>query len=392
MSDKLNKLDGIKKAAEYIETRGSYVKTAINTQSAVWSGENNDLPPIVLTCSLTEEQNAWLPWYNTNETHFDSEKMFITGLRESISAVNGNFGAVPSMRANMGCGIVPSLFGIQQTLFDDGKMPWMLEHIKKETFDRDSVFTPDDSRNGEEFKAAMRHMEYMTEKLREYDVKNVFVYPLDLQGAIDTAHLIYGDEIFYDFYDDPDFIHNLLKLSCDAMDFAMRECFKRMDRSDEFVTHYNMWVMPRKLGGLKLSEDTTTLLPPAIIEEFAAPYLRIMLERYNGGYVHYCGKNNYLLDMVLKEPLVRGINFGNPDMHDMPEVIRRCKENKKVYAGGLHIKPGENLSDLLTRVLEAAYDRETGCFYVLLQHYCDIKERENFLGEFERVFDKIRKN
>ena len=386
-------LDGIKKAVDYIKANDKYIKSAINMQSAVWRGEPTDISPFVVSCPLTEEQASWLPWHNTEETHFDSEKMFITGLRDMLAAVNGCCGAVPSVRANMGCGIIPSLFGIQQALFGDGKMPWMLEHAKKEALmQREPVFSINDPRNGEEFAAALRHMDYITDKLREYDLNNAFIFPLDLQGPIDTAHLIYGDTIFYEFYDDPEFTHRLLSLSCDAMDFAMRECFKRIDRSDELITHYNMWVMPRSLGGLKLSEDTTTLLPPGLIDEFAMPHLRDMLNRFNGGYVHYCGKNDHLLNVLLKEPLVRGINFGNPDMHDMSEVIRRCKESRKVYAGGVHILPGESLFDFFTRVLEPAYDCNTGCFYILLQHYCNINERENFIGEFERAFDKIREN
>ena len=379
--------DEIKKAINYIKANSLYITKAINMQSSVWRGEKIDMPPLALSCGLTEEQNSWLPWHNFKEIHFDSEKMIINELRGVVSAINGNYGAVPSMRANMGCGIIPSLFGKQQRLFED-KMPWLVDHADKEDIKSKSDFNIDDSA---EFAEAINHMEYMAEILRENNLENIFIFPLDLQGAIDTAHLIYGDTIFYDFYDDPEFVHQLLDLSCDAIDFAMQECFRRIDRSDKFIAHYNHLIIPRELGGLKISEDTTTLLSPTLIDEFAKPYLRKILEQYNGGYVHYCGKNNHLLNVLLDEPLVRGINFGNPDMHDMDEVLGKCRETKKIYVGRINKKNGETHFDYFRRMLEPAYDKNTGCFYIIPQYYCDSKERENVIGEFERAAERVMK-
>ena len=378
--------DGIKKAEEYIMENSGYIDKAIAAQCAVWRGEAPEMPPLALSCGLNEEQQSWLPGYNTNETHFDSEKMYADGLRGVLSAVNGGYGAAPSMRANMGCGIVPSLFGRQQRLFDD-KMPWMLDHVDKDEINEDRSFDINDSA---EFAAAMAHMEYMTEKLRECGLAGrVFVYPLDLQGPIDTAHLVYGDDIFYQFYDDPEFTHLLLGLSCDAVYFAMDECFKRIDKSGEFVAHYNHLILPANMGGIKISEDTTTLLSPALIDAFARPYLHKMLDFFGGGYTHYCGKNAHLLDVLISEPLVAGINFGNPEMHDMAEVLSRCRGAGKVYTGALPRQGGETHFEFFARILERAYNRDTGCFYIIPQYYCDLREREQVVGEFERAVEFV---
>jgi len=148
-------------------------------------------------------------------------------------------------------------------------------------------------------------------------------------------------------------------------------------------------IIPRSLGGIKISDDTTTLLSPALIDEFAQPYLHKMLEFFNGGYVHYCGKNNHLLDVVLAEPLVRGLNFGNPDMHDMTEVIERCRDAKKVYTGWVNKTESESLFDFFKRILEPAYDKDTGCFYIIPQYNCNLDERENVIGEFERAAESV---
>ena len=385
-------LDGIKKAIDYIKSNDAYINNAIKLQDSIWQNDKTDMPPLVLSCGLTEEQQSWLPYYNLKEIHFDSEKMFINGLRDTLSAVNGNYGAVPSMRANMGCGIVPSLFGSQQRLFED-IMPWLVDHVSKndiENMKSDYDFKISDSK---EFSAAMDHMEYMTGMLRDNGLTGkVFVFPLDLQGTIDSAHLVYGDTIFYDVYDDPEFVHHLLKLTNKSICFAIDECFKRIEKSDEFITHYNHLIIPKNKGGVKISEDTTTLLSPPLIDEFARPYLAELLDYFNGGYVHYCGKNNYLLDVLFDEPLVWGINFGNPEMHDMTKVLENCRDTKKVYTGGVNRKDGENQFDFFKRILQASYDKNTGCFYILPQYHCNVNDRENVIGEFERAAEYVIKN
>ncbi|MCL2645763.1 MAG: hypothetical protein FWD61_02015 [Phycisphaerales bacterium] len=386
MAQQYTMTDGLKRACDFIAENSGYVNQAIALHSAVWRGERVDAPPLMLSCWLTDEQRTWLVQSNYKAIHFDSEKMLANELQSVLTAINGNSGAVPSMRANMGCGIVSTLVGLEQSLFED-KMPWMLRHLKKEEIKPRYDFSVDSS---SEFAAAMRHMEYMQTFLREQRLDNVFIFPLDLQGAVDTAHLIYGDAIFYDFYDDPDLIHHLLRVSCDAVEFAIRECFARIRRSEEFVTHYNSIVIPRALGGLKVSEDTTTLLSPDLIDTFALPYLRDILTRFNGGYVHYCGKNDHLLDILLNEPLVRGINFGNPNKHDMTAVLNRFRDKGKIYVGAANRLQDESQFDYFKRILGASYNPETGCFAVMLHYWCSLQERDGVLDDYARAAACVR--
>ena len=381
-------IENLEKVIDYIKTNDSYIVKAIDLQCSIWRGEKTNMPPLALSCWLTEEQNSWLPYYNYKEIHFDNEKMFCNGLRDVLSVINGNYGAVPSMRANMGCGIIPSLFGPQQRLFED-IMPWLVDHVKKENIKYNYDFIINDSL---EFFAAMDHMDFMTGILRENDLTGkVFIYPLDLQGPVDTAHLIYGDDFFYDLYDDPEFVQRLLKVSCEAVYFAMNECFTRIEKSDEFVAHYNYLIIPASMGGMKISEDTTTLLSPDLIDEFARPHLHNMLDFFNGGYVHYCGKNDYLLKVLFDEPLVRGINFGNPEKQDIVKILENCCKTGKIYVGRLPMNSGESYFDYFSRILEPSYNKEIGSFHIIPEFSCNLNERGNVIGEFERAAELIVK-
>ncbi len=353
---------------------GPRIRRAVELQEQVWLGQGPAEQPLLLTCQSDADFDRRFSAFNTMETHFDGEKMFMSGLREAMLAAMGGAQAVPSMRANMGCGIVPTLLGLRQQLFPD-KMPWVTEHLDKATLAR---MEPYHLAAGEEMQAALSHMELMGRRLAGGPCR---VFPLDIQGAFDTAHIVYGDAIFYDIYDDAPFVHHLLELSCCAAETAMDACLARIPDSDRYVAHYNGLVIPRSLGGLKLSEDTSTLLNADAIAEFVSPYLHRLLARFGGGYVHYCGKNPHLFETVMAEPLAHGINFGNPEMHDMEAVLRRCAALRKVYYGGAPRLPGEGRRQWFARLLHASQGH--GSRWLLLQHSCASGDLEQVQADWQ---------
>jgi hypothetical protein len=238
-------------------------------------------------------------------------------------------------------------------------MPWITKHLDRETLQK---LKPSDIKLTDEFKLGLEHMAYQAEKIQG---TGAYVFPMDLQDAIDVAHLVYGDSFFYDLYDDPPFINHLLDLSCIAIEKGMAECLKIIPGSDKVVTHYNHLAMPRSGGGMKFSEDTSTLLSPDHIDEFTIPSLKRQLEFTGGGYVHYCGHHVHLLDALLEIDKVRGLNFGNPEKYDMEEVLRRVAKAGKVYYGGIPRKNDENYKTYFSRLCTAATD-SNGCCRLLL--------------------------
>ncbi len=329
-------------------------------QCAAFRFEPLERQPLLLSASLYGKQLDF-PSFNSLEIHNDHEKMMLSGLRSALESMNGVREAVPSLRANMGCGIVPALFGVVPRLFED-KMPWVKEHLPKQ---RLMEMTPDDLRITPEFQMALDHMDYMRERLEGSGVR---LFPVDIQGTFDTAHILLGDSIFYELYDDPSFVHHLLDLSCHAISIALRECRARMPESEREMPHYNALVMPRELGGLKLSEDTPTLLNKEQIAEFITPYMHRALAEAGGGYIHYCGQNPHLYEAVMNEPLAYALNFGNPEKHDMAQVLSDCAAHGKLYYGSLAQQSGELDIPEITRLLRAS--RLNGRLHLLLTHSC----------------------
>jgi len=374
--------DGIKRALEFLAGKKENYKNAVKKQDTFWRRQPQDAPPLCLSCGLTEEQESWLPEeFNTKEIHFDSKKMLINGLRAAMTAASGGCEALPSLRANMGCGIIPTLFGVEQTLFED-KMPWVLGHLPKEKL-RD--MTSGDLKEGAEFNAAMEHMQYMRFALEGTGVP---VYPLDVQGAFDTAHIVYGDDIFYDLYDDEAFTAHLFDLAEQAVYLCVDRCFEVMAPAD-YVPHYNHMAIPKDMGGIKLSEDTSTLVNADIIEKFIAPSIDNIYARYGGGYVHWCGKNMPLFDSCLNREKAYGINFGNPEKYDMPAILADIVKAGKVYVGGQPKEPGESHFDCFVRILRPAY--KNGVFHIMPAYGCSLEERDEVADAYQRAAEAVRK-
>ncbi len=366
----------IREAIESLGQRQAQFEKAAELQLAVWQGEKPEKQPLLLTCQLDREDKERFPSFSLKESYRDSEKMFANEFKTMLTAAYGGAQAVPSLRANMGCGIFPTLFGVKQEVFDD-KMPWIREHLTKE---RLSGMGVEDLRISDDFKLGLEHMAYMAQML---EGTGCMVYPMDLQGPFDIAHLVYGDAIFYELYDDPEFVHHLLELSCQAIFLGMEECFKVIPDSDKKLAHYNCLVMPRSKGGIKTSEDTVTLLSKDHIQEFVVPYLEKVLSYFGGGWIHYCGKNPHLYKAIMEMPLVYGINFGNPELHDMEYVLRQCAERNKVYYVPIPKKEDESAEEYFSRYLNAAKAGDR-CL-LLLSYECKKEERRQVLETWEKA-------
>jgi len=303
------------------ETVEPQMKARADKQLALWAGTPG------LCCEFHGVDTPWaarLPDYDLAEIHWDSEKMLVSQLKSALSVALSDSDGVPSVRANMGCGLVGGLFGLEQRVFPD-KMPWLLEHLSKEQI---LALQPGEFTITDEYRQALEHMRYMKDMLRGTGIE---VFPLDLQGPVDSAHLLYGDDFFYDLYDDPGFIHHLLDLTHAALVRLMTDCFEIIQPGD-FVAHYNRLVLPSQ-APLKVSEDTTTLLGREHIFEYCVPRTKALLDHFGGGYVHYCGWNPHLYEAVVEHIKPLGLNLGNAEKHGMAAILRDLAGRGMFYFG-----------------------------------------------------------
>ena len=319
------------------------IDLARRRQAAVWRGETPDRWPLLLNGPLAPGQQA-IPAPNFKEAFYDADLMLCSGVRAACGAAAGASDAVPSMRANMGTGTLPACLGLEQRVFED-KMPWLRERLTRA---QAAKLQPDDIRVRGAFERGLDAMR----RVREIMGDALPVYCMDTQGPLDLAHLLIGDDLFYALIDDPPFVHHLMEI---CLELGIRgHAWMKEVAGEPRDRHYHGNALYAENMGVRICEDTTVMLGPDAVAEFAVPYTRRLAQHFGGAWIHYCGRRDHLTEMMLDIPEVRGINFGhlprNKDAHVLEEDMRRVLARGKVYFGGWPRDPGESGRDYLRRM------------------------------------------
>jgi uroporphyrinogen-III decarboxylase len=356
------------KILELLELDDRAIVEGKERQDATWHNREVDYLPIIFAGEVPEKKEYQC--YNLKEQFFDKEKMLQEELWPVIAHSGSYSDAQLSLRANLGTGFVATVFGLEQEIFED-KMPWLKKHLSKEEI-INFEFPPDITKAGL-MPRAIEYIKFFQEKL----AGKVHVFLSDTQGPFDIAHLVRGDEIFTDMYDDPDFVHHLLKLSTCAY-IACSKAMKQANGEALDSGYHNTLYMGR--GGIRVCEDTTTLLSPDLIRDFVIPYLKQVLKAFGGGWVHFCGYNPHLLDLLLEIELVRGINFGNPEKYDYEKVMEKLLKRGKFYHGGWPRKDKEDLKEYFGRILKPLKKAGKGLIFSPALTGEEIKDPQALIG------------
>jgi len=115
-------------------------------------------------------------------------------------------------------------------------------------------------------------------------------------------------------------------------------------------------------GGVRVTEDSSILLSPNMWNKFVKPFIREA--SFGGGVVHFCGKNEPLLDALLFIPEVKGINLGNPEMYDYESTIKKFITSGKVYCGTSWPRgKNESVNDYFSRILSPLKGKKRGLIF-----------------------------
>lgn len=347
-----------------LRERAAKHERSARKQLRQWKGEKGVCSLLLHVSDAPEVQR--LPDYDHEEIHYDVEKMFVSQLKAALTAALADGDAVPSVRANVGCGALCTLYGgLKQTFFPD-KMPWLLEHLTEAQIMELTVESMEES---PEFKMGLEQMRYMKEMLKGTGIE---LYPMDLQGPIDMAHLLLGNEFFYLLYDEPEIVHHALELSVAADIYGMKKSFEIIGEGD-WMCHYNELVLPAE-APLKISEDTSTLLCEEHLNEYMKPYTEKLLAHFGGGYIHYCGDNKHLLKITPHLENSIGMNFGNPERHDAEAVFKELGDLGKCYYGNF---PG------MTPAQQACISRRAdGSYNSFIPFHCRMEDQQRVIDEF----------
>lgn len=319
------------------------IRLAEKRQSALWEGRVPDKWPCIMGGRLKPEQEE-IPHYNYKEAFEDKERMLCTEVRGALSMANSDSDGVPSLRVNFGTGILPACFGLEQQIYED-KMPWLLSHLTKE---QASKLDPEKIEPAGSFAMGLEYMKFYREILGD----TLPIFCMDTQGPFDLAHLLIGDDLFMQMYDDPAYVHHVMEV-CLSLNIKAHTWMKQIADEARSVIHHSNCIYGENMG-IRICEDTTALLGPDAIAEFAMPYTRRAAQHFGGAWVHYCGWNEHLTKAILAIPEIRGINFGHIPGHEQEVPFEASMEwthaAGKVYFGSWPRFKGETSRAYLDRM------------------------------------------
>ncbi len=286
--------------------------------------------------------------------------MWESEMRRARPLVGWPTDGIPTVRPNLGVIFVPSLAGQGYEVKTD-QMPWPGEPLPVERIR---------AARGVDVAAAelMRRAEAFYRIHRESGVTDVAAYHADTQGVFDVAHLLYGDEIFLAMAGEEDEqkrVFEVMDVCLELYVAATRRIKEILGEAAGSMIHGHGTgqgvYFPE--GGARISEDTPTLLSPAMIDRFVMPWIERSLEPFSGGFAHFCGRHPALFEGLCRCPLVKAIDLGNPESYDPAWLLGRCAASGTVLWSRLASLQGETGGAYVGRI--GALVRETGARVIL---------------------------
>ena len=261
-----------------------------------------------------------------NDALSDYELMLDSELAGLSGRLSGN--ASLGIRANYGSAIMASVFGAEifimpretntlpttRSFNDSGRIRAILDKGMPDLtggFGRDVFF----------FGEMCAELFENYPKIKKY----AEVYHPDTQGPLDIAELLWGGEMFYEMFDDPEFVHSVMRLITDSYKAFLDKWYGIIPRREPITVHWG--VMHR--GTIMLRLDSAMNLSPEFYDEYSKPYDRELFDYYGGGCMHFCGRGDHYIRSLCGIESLYGINLSQPHLNDMDVILDAAASNRK---------------------------------------------------------------
>ena len=199
----------------------------------------------------------------------------------------------------------------------------------------------------------------------------------DIQSTFNTAHLVRGNDIFMDFYDNPDALDALLTNVTDFMIKITRVLKNRIsDDTEYFYDWGGLWK-----GTARISNCTMQLLPPELYADHVKKHDTRFFREINGGRVHYCGNSREMAMSFMDIDNVCGCDFIAP-YEDAPlEICNDLPADKVPWL----LTDGRD-SEICQAILNGTFPKKRN--FILNTSAPDIESGKKLLNELREAFNK----
>lgn len=321
----------------------------VHTHSRFWNGAG---PSLILIPTAQMEQ------YDTEDyrARFENPSLMWTSeMRRAQPVLDWPTDGIPTVRPNLGVVFVPSLAG-QGYQIQPGQMPWPGDPLSQVQIRASLACDVSEA-------PLMRHALEFYALHRERGGGEIAAYHPDTQGIFDVAHLLYGEQIFYDLAQDSAWVNDLLDIALDL--YTRASCCVKDALAEAHTSMIHGHGTPQGVyfpnAGVRISEDTPTLLSPAMIEQYVIPFIERAAIPFGGVFLHYCGLHRPFFEQLCRSRAVKAIDLGNSEMYDVRWLLERCAESKTVLYSRVAALPDEGWQAYVRRLGGLVKDSGARC-------------------------------
>jgi len=303
--DKMDLKESLERLSATIDP--AHVDRARTLQAAAWDYLALPRIPVLLLNACPPD---W-PVFPYGETVDCPEKMLLNELMPVYAGALLKDDRILSIRANLGPGVIPSLFGAEWFQIGN-QMPAVKPLCSREDVRKVvSAGIPPCDRG---FAARVLAFErFFLDALGSHDSlrKSVRVSLSDTQSPLSNALQLWGGDLYAALVEDPALVHSLLDLLTETIIHFAKLQKRAVNEPDGSADHFS-YAVP---GGIRVVDDVAMNLSPAMYEEFCRPYHERIYAAFSGGYMHYCGHKLKSQRLRLATQGLRGIEMGfdNPE-------------------------------------------------------------------------------
>jgi hypothetical protein len=148
----------------------------------------------------------------------------------------------------------------------------------------------------------------------------------DTQGPFNNAHLIRGNDIIFDFYDNPEELGIFLDFITDYLVDLIKDLSELTTNRDGWFFDWGcLWE-----GAGRISNCTVHLISPAMYKDFILERDIRFLESIGKGRIHYCGTYPEVIESFINIPAVTGFDYDD-SLHRLEDVCRLAPDNVPIY-------------------------------------------------------------
>jgi hypothetical protein len=239
---------------------------------------------------------------------------------------------LPTVRVQFGTPQVASAFGCE-IYYPEDSLPAAKNHPLTDLKDAHNLSKP--SLTAGIYEKVKAFTEYFKENIPE----GVAIQHPDIQSPFNTAHLVRGDSMFTDFYDDPDGVEALLDRITDYM-IDLVPYLKSMVSEDKEWFHDwgGLWK-----GQARISNCSMQMISPEFYCKHVLPRDLRLMKAIGGGRMHYCGRTGEVIKAFFKNPDIHALDYDSR-WHDLWEVCEAAPDRVVIYTeANLETEAGRRL-------------------------------------------------